>query len=144
MCHPLCVSVSLNSNVLPLFEIAFDPCILSDYEHRHKRELPHRVPGWGARIPDCVAGGIRFTVPEPSERQHFGNQIDAASVLARADFVNALRASHRDHSYHFVVAVWRAKTAMLSVAAAMSPMRHLRRVRTWRWRHCRRSYRYCF
>jgi hypothetical protein len=22
MCHPLCVSVSLNSNVLPLFEIA--------------------------------------------------------------------------------------------------------------------------
>jgi len=60
------------------------------------------VPGWGARIPDCVAGGIRFTVPEPSERQHFENQIDAASVLARADFVNALRASHRDHSYHFV------------------------------------------
>ena len=34
-------------------------------------------------------------------------------------------------SYHFGVAVWRAKTAMLSVAAAMSPMRHLRRVRTW-------------
>src|SRR6266702_863413 len=30
-------------------------------------------------------------------------------IFARCDFVNVLRASHRDHSYHFVVAVWRAK-----------------------------------
>ena len=32
-----------------------------------------------------------------------------AIIFARCDFVNVLRASHRDHSYHFVVAVWRAK-----------------------------------
>jgi len=64
--------------------------------------------------------------------------------VCAVDFVNVLRASHRDHTYHFGVAVWRKKEAMLSVAAPMSPMRHLRRVRTWRWRHCRRSYGYCF
>jgi len=35
---------------------------------------------------------IRRVVPWPTERQHIGNQIDAAFIFARADFVNA----HRD------------------------------------------------
>jgi len=42
-----------------------------------------------------VAGCIRLAVPEASEWQRIGNQIDATMIFARADFVNVLRASHR-------------------------------------------------
>ena len=37
------------------------------------------------RVSDCV---IRFGVPEATEWQHVGNQIDTAFIFARADFVN--------------------------------------------------------
>ena len=32
--------------------------------------------------------GIRFSVPKPTEWQHTADQIDAASIFARSDFVN--------------------------------------------------------
>ena len=32
-------------------------------------------------------------------------------IFTRADFIEVLRVRHRDRSYHFVVAVWRAKEA---------------------------------
>jgi len=38
------------------------------------------------RLSDCVAHGIRSIVPQPTEWQRIGNQIDAAMVFARADF----------------------------------------------------------
>ena len=50
-------------------------------------------------------------VPQSTEWQHIGNQIDPATIFALSDFVNVLRACHRDRSYHFVIAVWRAKEA---------------------------------
>jgi hypothetical protein len=37
------------------------------------------------RVPDCV---IRFGVPEPTEWQRIGNQIEAAMIFAGPDFVN--------------------------------------------------------
>jgi hypothetical protein len=46
-----------------------------------------------------------------TEWQRIGNQIEAAMILARADFINVLRVSHRDRSYHFVIAAWRGKQA---------------------------------
>jgi len=36
-------------------------------------------------VSDCIIW--RF-VPQPTERQHIGNQIDAAMIFARPDFVN--------------------------------------------------------
>jgi hypothetical protein len=38
----------------------------------------------------AVADCIRLAVPEPTEWQHSGNQIDAAMIFAGADFVNVL------------------------------------------------------
>jgi hypothetical protein len=37
---------------------------------------------------DCVELSGK---PQPTERQHIGNQIKAAAVIARADFVNVHR-----------------------------------------------------
>jgi hypothetical protein len=39
-------------------------------------------------ISDCVHDGIRPGVAEPTKWQHIGNEINAAFVFARADFVN--------------------------------------------------------
>jgi hypothetical protein len=40
------------------------------------------------RVADCM---IWRVVPQATEGQHIGNQIDAAMVFARSDFVNARR-----------------------------------------------------
>jgi hypothetical protein len=40
------------------------------------------------RVADCI---IRRVVPQPTEWQHIGNQIDATMIFARADFVNVHR-----------------------------------------------------
>jgi hypothetical protein len=39
------------------------------------------------RVVDCVAD---FQVPQPTEWQRIGNQIDAAMIFALADFLNVL------------------------------------------------------
>ena len=39
-------------------------------------------------VADCVAGRVGLAIPQPIERQHVGNQINAAFVFAGADFVN--------------------------------------------------------
>ena len=39
------------------------------------------------RVADCIRDGFRPIVPEPTEWQRIGNQIEAATILARADFV---------------------------------------------------------
>jgi hypothetical protein len=39
------------------------------------------------RVVDCV---VDFQVPQPTEWQRIGNQIDAAMIFARADFLNVL------------------------------------------------------
>ena len=58
----------------------------------HKRESQRHVNG-------CNASRIRLhsrqhciAIPQPTEWQHIGNQIDAAMIFARADFVNVNRA----------------------------------------------------
>jgi len=38
-------------------------------------------------IADCVGDSVNIAVPQPSEWQRIGNQIDAAFVFALADFV---------------------------------------------------------
>jgi len=43
------------------------------------------------RVSDCVRDSIRLAIPQPTEWQRIGNQIDAAFILARADFVNVVR-----------------------------------------------------
>ena len=39
-------------------------------------------------VPDCIADCVRLAIPQPPERQRIGNQINAAMISARADFVN--------------------------------------------------------
>jgi len=39
-------------------------------------------------ISDCVRDGIRLAIPQPTEWQRIGNEIDTAFIFARADFVN--------------------------------------------------------
>jgi hypothetical protein len=46
------------------------------------------------RISDCVADCVWLSVPNATEWQRIGNQIDAAMIFAQADFVN-LRWLHR-------------------------------------------------
>ena len=40
------------------------------------------------RVADCIAGRIRFAVPQTTEWQGIADEIDAAMILARVDFVN--------------------------------------------------------
>src|SRR6266404_1908274 len=39
-------------------------------------------------VPDCVADCIRLAVPQATEWQRIGDEIDAAMILTRSDFVN--------------------------------------------------------
>jgi len=38
-------------------------------------------------VVDCVRDSVLFAVPQTIEWQRIGNQIDAASIFARTDFV---------------------------------------------------------
>jgi hypothetical protein len=40
------------------------------------------------RVPDCIAIRIRLAVPQPTEWQRIADQIKAAIIFARSDFVN--------------------------------------------------------
>ena len=42
-------------------------------------------------VADCVSSRVRSVIPQPTERQRIGNQIDAAIIFARADFVKVRR-----------------------------------------------------
>ena len=44
-------------------------------------------PGRCEGVADCIADSVRFTIPQPTKGQRIGNQIDAAMIFARADFV---------------------------------------------------------
>jgi hypothetical protein len=54
------------------------------------------VIGCGVRRIDCVHDGIWPGVPKPNEGRRIGDQIDAAFIFARADFVEVLWAGHFD------------------------------------------------
>jgi hypothetical protein len=51
-------------------------------------------------ISDCIAGGVRFAVPEPTKWQAIRNPIDAALITTPSEFVNM----HFGIGYHFVIA----------------------------------------
>jgi hypothetical protein len=39
------------------------------------------------RVARCIRDGIGIAIPEPTEWQRIGNEINAAFIFARADFV---------------------------------------------------------
>jgi hypothetical protein len=47
------------------------------------------------RESDCVRDRIRTAIPEPTEWQYIGDQIDAAFMFARSDFVNVHQSQRR-------------------------------------------------
>ena len=49
---------------------------------------PERKQQAYAKGPNCVADCVWLAVPQPTEWQRIGNQIDAAMIFARSDFVN--------------------------------------------------------
>jgi hypothetical protein len=83
----------------PLFEcfpclvpVRFDhvACLIVNSNHRKMRAAEK------LRVADCVRHRVRFAVPQTTEWQRIGNQIDAAFIVARADFVSVLGTSHHD------------------------------------------------
>ena len=57
----------------------------------HKRESQHHVKAAMHRVADCITDRIWLAIPQPTEWQRIGNQIDAAFIFARADFVKLHR-----------------------------------------------------
>jgi len=47
------------------------------------------------RVADCIRDGVWLAIPEPTEWQRIGNQIDAAIIFTWADFVNVHRWQRR-------------------------------------------------
>jgi hypothetical protein len=43
-----------------------------------------------AGVADCIAGSVWLAIPQATEWQRIGNQINAAMIFTRADFVNVL------------------------------------------------------
>ena len=43
------------------------------------------------RVADRVSSRVWSTIPQPTERQRIGNEIDATMIFARADFVKVRR-----------------------------------------------------
>jgi len=41
-------------------------------------------------VPYCVAGCVWFAIQKPTEWQHIGNQINAAFIFARSDYVKVI------------------------------------------------------
>ena len=41
-------------------------------------------------IADCIPDCVRFAIPQATEWQSIENQLDAAMIFARADFINVL------------------------------------------------------
>jgi hypothetical protein len=66
----------------PLFELA---CVLVCFDHVGSRIVkPNRSVMWPnvkLRVTDSVANRIRLAGPQPTERQHIRNQIDATIIL---------------------------------------------------------------
>ena len=46
------------------------------------------------RVPDCIRDGIWFAIPQATEWQGIGDQIDAAMIFAGADFRKRARQSY--------------------------------------------------
>jgi hypothetical protein len=86
------------------------------------------------RVSDCIRDGIRLA--QATERQRIGNQIDAAMIFARPDFLNVyclscrlksvprrdqrhesiwIAAAHRDDGKRFVVHADELLTAFLEL-----------------------------
>ena len=42
------------------------------------------------RVADCVSNRVLLAIPQPTEWQHIGNQIDATVIFALADFVKGV------------------------------------------------------
>jgi hypothetical protein len=53
-------------------------------------EFSRDVNGLKLCVADCVTDCVRLAVPQATEWQRIGNQIDAAMIFARADFVSML------------------------------------------------------
>jgi len=57
------------------------------------------------RVADCI---IRHAVPQPAEWENIGNEINAAMILARSDFVNVQNAFHNISGF---MTEWISQTA---------------------------------
>jgi hypothetical protein len=47
-------------------------------------------------VADCIDNRVRLDILQPTERQRIGNQIDAAMILARTDFVEHAWKTYRN------------------------------------------------
>src|SRR5438128_7764402 len=54
-------------------------------------------------VSDCVGDSVSIAIPQPTEWQRIGNQIEAAFIFARADFVSVHQRSCSMFPHRFVV-----------------------------------------
>jgi hypothetical protein len=72
----------------PLFEIArLLAASRSRCQLYRKRESRHRATAVKRCVTDCVADCVRFAIPQATERQRIGDQINAAMIFAWSHFV---------------------------------------------------------
>src|SRR5262245_43155750 len=74
------------------------------------------------RVPDCIADRIRLAVPQPTEWQGIADQIDAAMIFARVDFifVHGFDRSHRRR--RFCVLITRFLRTSIGCGLGAPPM----------------------
>jgi hypothetical protein len=81
-------STRASTRVTIFFEIA---CVLVCFDHVASRIVNANHSASLAvefRISDCVADCVWLAVPQATEWQRIGNEIKAAAIFARADFVD--------------------------------------------------------
>ena len=65
-------------------------CVSITLPAHRKRESQHHVSGCYALRSRLRCDCVWFAVPQPTEWQRIGNQIDAAMIFTRADFVKVI------------------------------------------------------
>ena len=99
---PLMVSNIIRVKNLPVFEVA-GMLIRFDHAARFMISANHSIMRAAVElgVADCVADCIRPAIPQATEWQDIGNQIDATFIFAGADFVSV----HGDKQQLFAV-IW--------------------------------------
>ena len=85
----------LQAHTSPLSEIAL-VLVRFDYVARIIVNANHSVMRTAEKlcITDCIADCVRRALPQTTEWQRIGNQINPAMIFTRADFVNVCSAWH--------------------------------------------------
>jgi hypothetical protein len=89
--------------------IDFTPSVLRSFSHERKKHLPNNYVTKSDQIDQMlavlrVADRIRFAIPQPTEWQRIGNQIDAAGIFTGSHFISVMRQLRGNAGWFYRVA----------------------------------------